>query len=461
MRFSQLAQMTGGRLVNIECGEHSFVGVSTDSRAIEPRQLFIALKGERVDGHRFIDQAVARGAAGVVSETDFADGLTLPANVALVAVRNTHEAMLTMAQRYLDSVPARRIGISGSNGKTTTKEYTFHMLSAVASDVYRSPGNYNNLYGIPMALFAMPQKTKLAVLEMGISVPGEMARLAAVVRPQVVAITNVSPTHLEFLGSVEAVAREKLSLIAKAGADVPLIINADDDLLVRETKKIRPAYVSFGIERDATFRPDAITRGEDGTINVTIENNRFCLPLFGQYQVYNLLAAYAVTRTLGYDFDDIDTTGIEFSTAPWRGETIVSGGVTFIADCYNANPDSVMAGLKSFAARSGRGRRIVVLGDMLELGERQDEYHRQAGRNLAAYPFDLVVLVGPLARYIADGAREAGVAPGRIRRYDDARTCADDMIAYLHEDDLVYLKGSRRIGLETIVTTWQNKQGDA
>ncbi|MBK7143141.1 MAG: UDP-N-acetylmuramoyl-tripeptide--D-alanyl-D-alanine ligase [bacterium] len=449
LRFDQLAQMTGGRLQTAGSGERTFAGVSIDSRTLKAGELFIALRGERVDGHNFIAQAIERGAAGLMTELSF-QGPALTSDVAIVAVPNSHEAMMSLARQYRDMTSAKVVGITGSNGKTTTKEITYTLLSAVDKDVYRSSGNLNNLFGMPLAIMAMPKETRVAVLEMGISQPGEMTKLTQIVRPDLAVITNIGATHLEFLGSLEGVARAKLEMVASSSPEIPVIINADDPVLTREISMYRDNYITFGITHAATFEPEKIQRQSDGTAIVTIEGHRFRLPLFGEHQVYNLLTGYAVARTLGYGFDAVDTEAIQFVTAPMRGQTVTQRGVTFIVDCYNANPESVRLGLKSFATMETSGRRIIILGDMLELGAQAQEYHRQIGALLAQQPFDLAVGVGPLAKSIIGSAAEGGAPKERLQHFGDASTAAKELVGMFKSGDLVYIKGSRGIGLERV-----------
>ncbi len=450
--------MTGGELRTADLAGHTFTGVSVDSRTIGEGELFFAIRGENNDGHRYIEQALARGAAGVVAESDFFTGRPLPSQAAVVDVPNSHLAMLSLAQQYLATLDALRLGITGSNGKTTTKEFTYRLLKAVDDNVYRSPGNFNNLFGIPLALFEMPTDTSTAILEMGISVPGEMKRLAALIQPHLLAVTNVGPTHLEFLGTVENVAREKLSAMSFADPDAALIINADDPVLMAETAKVSDAYITFAIDHDADYRPDAVETTDDGAARVVIEGHPFRLPLFGQYQVYNLLAAYAIARTAGHTFDDIDTEAIALSTAAMRGEILMLAGVTFVSDCYNANPEAVKAGLRSFAKFESRGRRVIVLGDMLELGPDSVRYHAEIGELVAAQKFDLLAAVGPLAYHIIEAVEAAGKLSGKLRHFNDSETCAEYLRGYLGVGDLVYLKGSRGIGLETVLDQFRQER---
>ena len=301
----------------------------------------------------------------------------------------------------------------------------------------------------------MPEDTKVAVLEMGISTPGEMVRLAQLVRPHTVTITNICATHLEFLGTKEAVAREKLSLLEHAAVNAPLVINADDPLLVREASRFRDNPITFGINNPADVTPQSMQPGDGGAASVRIQGREFRLPLFGSYQVYNLLAAFATVRALGYDFDGVDTAAIELSTAPMRGEVLSVNGALFVLDCYNANPESVISGLRSFDSFPHTGRRIAVLGDMLELGAETEQYHREVGEALAASTVDLAVLVGPLARFIREEAVASGLAASRARYFGTAADCAARVGDIVQPGDLVYLKGSRGIGLEAVLEAWQ------
>lgn len=458
LRFDQLARMTGGTLVTAATGERVFTGVSIDSRTLKAGELFVALRGERVDGHEFIAQAIERGAAGLMTERAF-ERTSATGDVAVVMVADSHEAMMSLARQYRDQTGAKVVGITGSNGKTTTKEITYALLSAVDKDVYRSSGNLNNLFGMPLAIFAMPQQTRVAVLEMGISHPGEMTRLTQIVRPDIAVITNIGASHLEYLGSLEGVARAKLEMVASSSPDVQVIINADDPVLTREIKLYRDNYITFGITHAATFEPEKIQRQSDGTAIVTIEGHRFRLPLFGDHQVYNLLTGYAVARTLGYSFDTVDTESIQFVTAPMRGQAANHRGVRFVLDCYNANPESVRLGLRSFAGMETSGRKLIVLGDMLELGAQAQEYHRQIGALLAQQEFDLAVGVGPLAKSIIAAASEAGVSREKLLHFGDATSAAEALVNQFKAGDLVYVKGSRGVGLERVFNKFSGEEG--
>jgi UDP-N-acetylmuramoyl-tripeptide--D-alanyl-D-alanine ligase len=271
-------------------------------------------------------------------------------------------------------------------------------------------------------------------------------------------VTNVGPTHLEFLGTVEAVAHEKLQAMKYAERDATLIVNADDQVLMAEARRVHDRPITFAVSGKADYRPDSI-RQVDGATAVTIEAHRFRLPLFGQYQVYNLLAAYAISRTVGCRFEGIDTESIELSAASMRGDTIRAGEITFISDCYNANPEAVKAGLISLVQIPSVGRRVVILGDMLELGEDSPAYHQEIGLALGAHRFDLIIAIGPLSTKLVQGATKAGIPAERLCHYRDARACAEAIKDLLKPGDLVYLKGSRGVGLEIILEQFSLEGG--
>ncbi len=459
MHLTTLAQITGGELRRPDQGERQFTGVCIDSRQILSGQLFVAIRGQKVDGHNFISAALERGAAAALCDANSEFLSSLEPDAPVVLVQDAYDAMLRLSAYYRDAVPAMRIGITGSNGKTTTKEFAYTLLSAAGKTAYRSPGNLNNLFGAPLAIFAMPAETTYAVLEMGVSVPGEMAKLARIVRPHVVAITNVGATHLEFLGSVEGVAREKLSLVSESGPDTQIVINADDRLLLHEAQKLGRKLITYGITQPAVVRPEQITHRPDGSTTVDIEGHRFVLNLFGAHQIYNLLAAFTIARAAGVSFDGIKTPMIHFSTSAMRGELLSSHGVQFIVDCYNSNPGSVESGLASFVESKAESRRIAILGDMLELGTESGQYHRKMGEQASDRRIDIAVFVGPLSSDAYSAAIDAGRSAKTTFHYPDSRSCARETAAMFQEGDLVYVKGSRGVGLEVVVEPWRIPEG--
>jgi UDP-N-acetylmuramoyl-tripeptide--D-alanyl-D-alanine ligase len=345
---------------------------------------------------------------------------------------------------------AKFIGITGSNGKTTTKEFTYNLIKSVEKETYCSPGNFNNLFGVPLAMFNIPENSKVAVMELGISTKDEMPKLAEVVKPDVILFTNVGPSHLEFLSTVTDVARAKLTLLEKAPKNVPAIINADDSVLMMEALKLRDDLITFGLNKKADFTIDSLEQDNHGNSLITIENHKFKMPLFGKHHAYNLLAAYAVFKTMGYDFGNINTESIKFDSAPMRGQIEIKDGIKFIVDCYNANPDSVKSGLESFHDFKTDQRKVVIIGDMLELGTDSIKYHKEIGSIVSKYDFDLLVTVGEHSKYIKDEANTINSIS-----YNTSDDAFEDIKNILKENDLVYVKGSRGVALEKILTAYE------
>ena len=461
--FEELAKEIRGKLLPLKSINDIFAGVSIDSRVVKSGELFIAIRGEINDGHAFVDEALKNGAHGLLVDNQFEETASASQKTAVVVVENTHEAMMEMARNYRNKCNVKVLGITGSNGKTTTKEYAFALLNEVEKNVYRSTGNPNNLFGAPLAIFAMPQNSNVAVMEMGISVAGEMTRLARIVQPDLALITNIGPSHLEFLSSVEDVARAKLEIVSSENSDCPLIINADDELLVREANKVKSSLITFAIDARADFKVDSVDSIDkiDGSKQkINIDGRSFLLNSLGRHQVYNFLAAYAAVRTLGYDFKNVTTEQINLSSAPMRGETLDLNGIRIINDAYNANPDSVKAGLEAFESLAHTGRRVLILGDMLELGEEALKYHKRLGSLLKDFSFDLALLVGPLSNVVIDGAVEAGIDKEKLIGFADSSDAASEALNLLKQGDLVYVKGSRGIGLENIIDLLKSPKGN-
>ncbi len=458
MQFDQLARMTGGKLHNAGSVARMFTGVSIDSRSVRPGELFVAISGDNFDGHRFISEAISKGAAGVVSQAHNTNFASIPKDIPAVAVDDCHEAMMKLAEAYRAELPVRIIGLTGSNGKTSTKEWTFNLIEAVEKKSYRSPGNLNNLFGMPLAIFAMPVDSQIAVMEMGISRPGEMTRLTRIVQPNIIVIINVGPSHLQYLKSVSGVAKAKLEMVAASPVKTPVIINADDEILLTEASKIRSDLITFGINERATFKPQSIERSPNSTI-VTIDGSTFKLPLSGVHHIYNLLAAFAACQTIGIELSTVDTTKIEFTSEALRGERVTEHGLTFISDCYNANPDSVTAALTAFGQEKTEARKVLILGDMLELGPDAKAYHQQIGRLAAAVGAELLIGIGAESKHIVDSAIKAGLPSAKTNHFADSTEMIEAMKSLLTANDLVLIKASRGISLEKVIEAWKDQGG--
>ncbi|MGZ8448135.1 MAG: UDP-N-acetylmuramoyl-tripeptide--D-alanyl-D-alanine ligase [Candidatus Deferrimicrobiaceae bacterium] len=429
--------------------------VTTDSREVTPGSVFVALPGERVDGADFVEEAIRKGArAAIVSEEGArkVPGEVLAGKPVFV-VRNPVEALGDLARAHRERfrhIPL--VGISGSSGKTSTKELLAALLSR-SKEVLKNPGNRNNLIGLPLALLTLSGDHDVAVLEMATNQPGEIARLASIAAPDVAVLTNIAPAHLKGLGSLEGVAREKGDLYRSLPESGTAVVNATDLRVMREAGRCRAAKIYYGVALNEISGRVVSMDDEGMRIAVRTPSGEFAssLRLTGEHNLLNALAAVAAAYALGLRPADMEE-GFR-SVAPGRGRfrpVPLRGGGLLLDDTYNANPASVEAALRNLVAFR-RGRRcIVVLADMLELGEASGSSHFRIGHMLGGIKPDLLFTHGTEAAAIAGGAREGGLDPGRIMHVKERDALRGAVTAVLREGDVILVKGSRGMRLEEI-----------
>lgn len=424
-------------------------GVSLDSRSLAGGELFFALAGERTDGHRFVGAALAAGATGAVVERREveADG------GALILTDGTFQALHRLTRAIRREVPERLVAITGSSGKTTTKELLARML-ARRFRTAASPGNLNNLYGFPVALLGIPDDSEWMVAEMGMSTPDELRRVSLLGRPEVAVFTNVREAHLESFGNLAAIAAAKAELLAGLAPGGLVVANAEDPWVRWIAERHDGEVVWFGRRRGdlraVALEPRAAAeaigyrfRLESGDASQAVE-----LPLYGEYNVDNFLAAAACAHRLGVSLEEIASAVEEIEPQPMRGVLHrLDADTLLIDDSYNANPDAVVRALESAADVAGR-RHWAVLGDMLELGPKGPELHAAVGRRAAELGFDPVVGVGELARHLVEAAAEAGAA---TQWFEDAAAAAVAVAGELRPGDVLLVKGSRGVALDRVV----------
>jgi len=435
----RVAEAAGGRLVAPAPHADGPQRVVIDSRAVGPGDLFVGLQGEHVDGGRFAVNALAAGAWGVLVAPEHADAARCAVPGALIAAEDPLAALGALARGWRRALVAKVVGITGSTGKTSTKDLLTAML-APHMNVVATHANLNTEIGLPLTILGAPADTEALVLEMAMRGAGQIAELAAIAEPEVGVIVNVGPVHLELLGTVEAVAAAKAELIAALPPGGTAIVPAGEELL-EPHRRNDVSWVTFGeggdVELEAFELNRAVVRAGDERFVLDIE-----LPQ--RHQLDNLLAAVAAARAVG-----VHPTGhVRFEASAHRGERIeAADGVLVIDDCYNANPMSVRAGLDDLAmtARARGGRAVAVLGDMLELGAGEREAHEEAGRQAAAADVDVLVTVGPRA------AAMAGPFGGEAYPVAAAAEAAAIMPEVLQPGDTVLVKGSRGVGLEVVV----------
>jgi UDP-N-acetylmuramoyl-tripeptide--D-alanyl-D-alanine ligase len=443
-----LVAATGGRLV--ARSDRPIRGGAVDSRIVEPGELFVALPGERTDGHAFLADAVARGAAALIVSRPIPDPSAL-GDVTIVRIADPLAALGAVATAWRRRFEPLVVGVTGSIAKTSTKEAVATVLAARYRTL-RNEGNLNNEIGLPLTLLRLGPEHQTAVLEMGMYIGGEIADLARMAQPRIGVVTAVQAVHLSRIGSIEAIEQAKGELLEALPADGRAILNADDPIVRRMGSRSAAPSLSYGFADDADIRAEDVeTAGVEGmrfTLRTDAGQAPVTLPTLGRLSVHNALAAAAVGRAAGLALERI-VAGIETGwSAPHRVQLVRLGDVTLVDDTYNASPRSVEAALELLADLPGR--RGAVLGEMLELGDAHEEGHREVG-TAAARIVDWLVVVGEGAAGIADGAEAAGLDPARITRVPDAESALDVLPPRLHHGDVVLLKASRGIGLDRVV----------
>ena len=422
-------------------------GVSTDSRRVTPGSLFFALRGVRFDGHDFVDEAVGKDAAGIVVARD--SKISRNGGIALLVVEDTTAALMKLAAHYRRKRRCKVVGVTGSNGKTTVKDMLHHILCAGMPAV-KSPLSYNNQVGLPLTLFSVDNDTRVAVVEHGTNSPGEIKALAAVSKPDIGIITNVSQSHLEGLRSPEGVAREKADLIRALPRRGVAILNREDAWFdyMRALSPCRVVTTGFSPECDwyaeeTEQRPDMV--------RFLLNNaHEIAMPVLGKHNVSNALAAIAAASSLGVDIGEIKRRLATFSAPPMRLQKEQVAGVTVINDAYNANPFSVGAAVAFLDGCRCKGKKVLVLGDMAELGRESRGIHRSMGKAILASDVDCIFTLGREARYISQAAGENGK---RIRaaHFGDFNQALEVLQDVLRPGDVVLFKASRHIKLERLI----------
>ncbi len=440
MTFKETAQAVGSSSVL----EGSYDCICTDTRKISPGCLFIAIKGENFDGHDFAKKAVESGAKAVVCEKDCGLGDSQ------IVVKDTRLALLDLAGHYRNKFDIPVIGITGSVGKTTTKEMT-HAVMSSKYNTLKNEGNLNNEIGVPLTLFRLDETHEAAVIEMGMSGFDEISRMTKAVRPDVAIISNIGISHIEKLGSREGILRAKLEILHGMKADAPVILNGDDDMLVTADAGTHPV-IYYGVENvNSFFKAFDITSKESETeLSVGFEggSGRVSLPFPGRHNVYNALAAVAAGMQFGIDVQDGLDALKNYVPAGMRQRINKKCGITFIEDCYNASPDSQAAALAVLAGMNAE-RTVAVIGDMLELGEVSRDAHYGVGKKAAENKINAVFTYGERSLETARGAKDGGVA--EVRSFNDKGELSKALSAYLKEGDAVLFKASRGMKLEDVI----------
>jgi UDP-N-acetylmuramoyl-tripeptide--D-alanyl-D-alanine ligase len=452
MKNFSITELTGivkASFVEAATAGCEFTGVSTDSRMVMPGDCFFALTGENFDGHDYVSEAFVKGAVCAVVERDIED-LTI-AGRCVLRVRDTIEALGDFAREYRRQSDFKVAAITGSVGKTTTKQIAAHVLGRFFR-VHCSPKNFNNTIGVPLTLLGAPQDAEVVIAELGSNHPGEIAYLTRIARPDIAVVTNVYPAHLEGFGDLQAIVREKLSIAEGLGPDGVLIINADFDSLVDSCRSGGQKFLTFGKSDGSDFHIRDIC--SDGLVSrFSIDGTEVFLPLPGPGNVENALAAWAICSRFGLEVSDFARAVKTLTGVSMRTEPLQVGTLTILNDCYNANPASMKNALQILAGMdsTGQRRKVFICGEMAELGEKAQELHAELGPFIAGAGVELMLAVGQLAKVAAETARASGRGQLQIKCFEDTPSACNKLHEFVRDYDIILVKGSRTAALERAV----------
>lgn len=443
--LSEIATAVGG---TADGEDPTISAVVTDSRVAVPGALFVALAGEHADGHDFVADAFARGASAALVER--------PANAGgpEVEVADTVRALMDLGADERNRMKLTVLGITGANGKTSTKDLAASIL-ATGFPTHASPGSFNNEIGLPVTLLGAPANTEVLVAEMGARREGDVLELCRVARPRIVVVTNVGVAHMEIFGSMDAIVRSSAEPVEWLDEDGIAILNADDPVARGFAERCRGRAVTFGLASAADVRASDVILDDDGRASLSLSagdvRERIELPIAGEHMVSNALAAAACALELGLSGAEIAAALKGASVSPWRMETFTTAdGIRVVNDAYNANPESMAAGLKAARWMAREGRLAAVLGHMAELGPVAFEEHERLGELVVRIGVERLITVGEPAEAIARAALREGQLPQDLASYAAAADAVRDVRAWMRAGDVVLVKGSRIVGLEVV-----------
>lgn len=440
LKVSEIAKACGGEY-NIDT---EITSVAIDTRKIEKGCLFICIKGERFDAHQFIDEAFEKGAAAVMISEE------IKLDKPYVKVDDTAKEMLALAGYYRSKFDIPVIALTGSVGKTTTKEFTYLVVNSKYKTI-KTLGNLNNEIGLPQMLFMLDNSTEAAVIEMGMNHFGEIHRLSTAVKPTMGIITNIGVSHIENLGSREGILKAKLEILDGLKKGAPLLLNGDNDLL-KTVKNDDYKIYFYAVDSDADFKAVDIIENLNST-SFTVQyfgkEQKITIPAIGKHNVYNALVAFAVGILLDIDADTAAMALRNYEPSGMRQKVVEINGITSIEDCYNASPDSMKAGITTLAGIKAN-KKIAVLSDMLELGDYSEQAHYAVGKMAAENKIDYLLCVGSDAKYIVDGARDNGLLNAYL--FDSKQSLTDKLFEIAEKGDAVLFKASRGMKLEEVIS---------
>lgn len=466
-KIRELIKAVSGKIIQGD-QDYSINKISIDSRTLIPGDLFFAIIGPSFDGHDFIIEAFNKGAVGAVickSVSSLLQSEEIDKNKVIVEVKDTLSALQDWSKHYRDKFKTFNICVTGSNGKTTTKEIIAHILSQEVS-LLKTSGNYNNEIGIPLTLLQLNKSHKILVVEMGMRGLGEIKTLANFIPPDLAVITNIGEAHIGLLGSKDNIFKAKSELLQSLDKDGIAIINRDDPYFFKmwEIVKYKKIY-TFGIENKSDIVARNIRMVSDKGMRFTLEmkndkSREIYFPLLGRYNIYNALAAVAVAFALGIELDLIERRLSSFKPLDMHMQlSNFYNGIKILNDSYNASPISVKSALETLAEAAQNNRKIAILGDMLELGEKSDFYHKEIGKEVVKLSIDILITVGEGGKIIAQSSKDEGMAKEQVFSFkkNEKKNLAKKLLNLIKPGNFVLLKGSREMKMEDILEFWQKE----
>ncbi|PDY46033.1 UDP-N-acetylmuramoyl-tripeptide--D-alanyl-D-alanine ligase [Bacillus pseudomycoides] len=450
--LKQVEQMVMGAGLAEKYVNETVQGVSIDTRKITTGNLYIPIQGDRFDGHSFVEKAIENGAVATLWKKNVQNP---PVNIPVIFVEDTLEALQTLAKSYRDQLDVKVIGVTGSNGKTSTKDIVTSLL-ATKFKVQKTEGNFNNHIGLPLTILSLEENTEMAVLEMGMSGRGEIEFLSKLARPNAAIITNIGEAHLMDLGSRDAIAEAKLEIVTGLQDGGVFVYNGDEPLLTNRVPSMNLAAetITFGDARANNYYPTSVTLQATGTyfkMNQD-ENVAFYLPVLGKHNVYNTLASMAIAKYFGVTWEEMKQGLVTLQMTGMRMEIVkTENGLTIINDAYNASPTAMEAAFHLMNGLDGFSKKIVVLGDMLELGNQEVQFHYEVGKLIDPARISYVFTYGRLGAQIAEGAK-INFPNERVKAYDNKEELVKNLQAVVDVKDVVLVKASRGMKLEEVIT---------
>jgi len=447
--IANLARICKVHSIPPEYTELAFRGVSIDSRTSKAGDCFFAIEGENFDGHDYVGEAFAKGAVcAVVSKNIDAKKA---AGGCLLRVKNTIKALGELGREYRRQAGFKVVSITGSVGKTTTRQMIYHVLSR-RFRVHQSPASFNNHIGLPLTLLGANPDDQIVITELGSNHPGEIAHLTRLAEPDIAIVTNVHPAHLEGFGDLQTIVQEKSSIAEGLKPDGIFIINGDIDSLVNACRDKGTPFKTFGQSEDCDYRTKNIR--SDGTVSrFMIDDTEIVLPLAGPGNIENALAAWAVCHSLGLGIEDFARAMETLPPVSMRSEIVQIGSLTVLNDCYNANPASMRNALRTLAQLDPRRqrRRVFICGDMAELGRHAEPLHRELGQTIVEAKVGVLLAVGPLAKIAAEAAQASADDDLQVKCFANAHSARQKLHEFIADSDIILVKGSRIAKLETVI----------